>query len=692
MLDRRGVAWGSSAWRSKAGGRSAAAEFPEVMAGGCILVPVADMDDPHRALELAGEAMGRFDLDATVAHLSAAVRGFTAFGECVQAAMACIRLGDVYANALGNLTAGRAWFARARRLVEDLPPCLEQGWIAVAAMGCDVDDPAELLAAAELALDRARRFGDVNLETKALADAGLAKVQAGRISEGMALLDEAMALACGPADDTKTAAKSVCSFFTACYFAADFERAGSWAELFRRRGLISPAPGGQVFLSGHCDSVQATLLFELGRWGEAEELLSRANAAFTAVMPFPSWHPDIALADLRVRQGRCAEAEALLLGKDQAMQALLPAARLHLARGDADLARATARRGLRGLAGDLLRSVELLTVLVDAELALGDVEAALAICAELNERTHELEVVPLRARAAAARARALAAAGDLGPAVELLEETLDRLDAGRLPWLRAVVLLDLAQLRERAGQPAAAVLDARAAVALLETLDVTLGPEELAVLGRLAPPVGKRRPVALAELVRTGKGWVATSGGARARVQDTKGLRYLAELLARPGVECHALDLVDRVEGVAAEGLDRRALGDAGEVLDARARSAYRQRVEALRAEIDDALAAGALETAEARQDELDALVAQLAAAFGLGGRSRRAASAAERARLNVTRALRTAIAKVGEALPEAGAVLDRRVRTGLYCVYEPADSDEIRWIVQSGMNEVGSG
>ena len=101
--------------------------------------------------------------------------------------MACVRLGEVLANAIGNTTAGRAWFApRAGRLVEDEPPCIEQGWVAVAAMGCDVDDPAELLADAELALDRARRFGDVNLETKALADAGLAHVQAGRIARGHA--------------------------------------------------------------------------------------------------------------------------------------------------------------------------------------------------------------------------------------------------------------------------------------------------------------------------------------------------------------------------------------------------------------------------------------------------------------------------------------------------------------------------
>ncbi len=117
----------------------------------------------------------------------------------------------------GNATAARAWFERATRLIEGEPPCIEQGWVAVAALGCDVDDPAVLLARAELALARARQFGDVNLETKALADAGLACVQAGRVDEGMTMLDEAMALACGPVDNLDAAGKSVCSFFTACY-------------------------------------------------------------------------------------------------------------------------------------------------------------------------------------------------------------------------------------------------------------------------------------------------------------------------------------------------------------------------------------------------------------------------------------------------------------------------------------------
>lgn len=309
-------------------------------------------------MELAQPAIQTYDVDAAVAHLSAAIRGFTSAGQPRRAAMACANLGDVYANGLGNLAVARAWFARASRLVEGEPPCIEQGWVAVAAMGCDVDDPAELLAKAELALDRARRFGDVNLETKALADAGLAHVQAGRLAEGMALLEEAMALACGPAEDRGIASKSVCSFFTACCYAADFERAGSWAEPLRRHGLIGYAPGSQIFLSNHCDSVQATLLCELGRWTEADALLTKAIAEFEERMLRPSFQPAIALADLRVQQGRLAEAEQLLLGKEGHIQALLPAARLYLARGDYELARAAARRGLKAMGDDRLRAAD----------------------------------------------------------------------------------------------------------------------------------------------------------------------------------------------------------------------------------------------------------------------------------------------------------------------------------------------
>lgn len=644
---------------------------------------MAGTREAERALELASEAYDPFDLEALITHLSEAIRVFTAAGEPCRAAMACVQLGHVMANVLGNLTAAKTWFARATHLVESQPLCVEQGWVAIAAMGCDVDDSAELLGRAELALDRARLFGDLNLETKALADAGLAHVQLGRIEHGMAMLDEAMTLACGPADDGAAKAKSVCSFFTACYVAVDFARADSWSGLFRQQGLIGAAAPESVFLSSHCDSVQATLLMELGRWSDAEVILLRAKAEFEAAMGSnSSWHPDIALADLRTRQGRYADAETLLLGKDNALQALLPAARLHLERGDAELARALAERGLRLMGADRLRAAELLTVLIDAHLDLGDVEAASLAREELERRVSGVEIPALRARSTAAGARVLAAQDDLPGAIAAVETALDQFDAPQLPWLQATLLLDLARLRDRLGDQRRAELAASAAHAALLALDVQPRPADLELLRHLTPDGLGASPAATSTLTRSGSWWVAESDGTRVQLRDSKGLSYLAELLAVPGAERHVLDLVDRIEGVAADRQpDRRSLGDAGELVDTQARTAYRHRIEALRAEVDDALDENRLDAAEALQDELDALVAHLAEAFGLGGRSRVAASAAERARLNVTRALRSALARLSEALPGPGAALDRSVRTGTYCAYVPPDGER-RWIV----------
>ena len=653
---------------------------------------MSNVEDAERALVQAEQAFARFDADAAVAQLSAAIRGFTAAGEQTRAAMACVRLGQTYENALGNLTAARAWFARATRLIEHEPPCVEQGWVAVAAMGCDVDDPAALLAAAELALERARRFGDVNLETKALADAGLAHVQAGRTAQGMALLDEAMALACGPANDSGAAAKSVCSFFTACYYAADFARASSWSAPLRRQGLIGPERGAALFLSNHCDSVEARLLLELGRWGDAEAVLLRTHGAFESAMGMPAWHSAIALADLRVRQARLGEAEALLLGRDQSVDALLPAAQLHLARGEAELARAAASRGLRVLGADRLRAIELLIVQVDAALALGDAQGAECAAQALSARAQGLTVETVAGRAAAAQGRVLAARGEHRAAIALLEPIVDELDPARAPWLRALLLLELARQREHAGDRAAAQVEARSAAGILAGLDVVLGADDAALLARLLPRAVEQAappaPLPSALLDRDGKWWSLACGGTSLRLPDTKGLRYLALLIAQPGVEHHALDLVDRIEGVDLErSVDRRALSGRGPLLDARARSEYRARIEVLRTAAAEALELGRLEAAEAAQVEIEQLVRQLAQAFGLGGRERDPGSAAERARLNVTRALRAAIAKLGEALPEAGGGLDRQVRTGLYCGYFP-ENDAVRWAVHTPLNE----
>ena len=140
----------------------------------------------------------------------------------------------------------------------------------------------------------------------------------------------------------------------------------------------------------------------------------------------------------------------------------------------------------------------------------------------------------------------------------------------------------------------------------------------------------------------------------------------LAQLVEQPGREIHALDLASENDGQAVD------LGDAGEVIDRRARDAYKQRIAELRDELEEAESWSDSARAARIRGELDALTQQIAAAVGLGGRERRSGSAAERARTAVQRRIREAIKKIAEQDRELGRHLDWAVRTGTFCAYEP--------------------
>ncbi len=115
--------------------------------------------------------------------------------------------------------------------------------------------------------------------------------------------------------------------------------------------------------------------------------------------------------------------------------------------------------------------------------------------------------------------------------------------------------------------------------------------------------------------------------------------------------------------------------GDAGEVLDDTAKDAYRRRLTELDELIDEAERFNDIERASQLGVERDMLVDQLAQAVGLGGRDRRAVSVSERARVNVTRAIRSAIRRIGELDRDAGHYLDATVVTGAFCVFDPQRS-----------------
>lgn len=185
---------------------------------------------------------------------------------------------------------------------------------------------------------------------------------------------------------------------------------------------------------------------------------------------------------------------------------------------------------------------------------------------------------------------------------------------------------------------------------------------------------------------REGEYWSVVFDGRGVRLRDAKGMRHLARLLADPGREFHVLDLVRMEEGLS-ESVDRAdpelaadGLGDAGEVLDPQAKAAYRQRLAELEEDLGEAEAWNDAERVSRVKEEIEFLTRELAGAVGLAGRDRKAASAAERARLNVSRAIRAAMGRIAENHPALGEHLDVTVNTGIYCSYTPDPRIPITW------------
>ena len=189
---------------------------------------------------------------------------------------------------------------------------------------------------------------------------------------------------------------------------------------------------------------------------------------------------------------------------------------------------------------------------------------------------------------------------------------------------------------------------------------------------------------------REGEYWSVAFEGDSFRLKDSKGLRYLAKLLARPGTEMFALDLVMEGAGQAAPrpgareraeaGLEVAGPGDAGEMLDATAKAQYKQRLEDLREELEEAESFNDPERAARAKQEIEFLAHELSAAVGLGGRDRKAASDSERARVNVTRAIRAAVDRIAEHSPALGKHFEATIRTGTFCAYTPDPRMPASW------------
>ena len=180
-----------------------------------------------------------------------------------------------------------------------------------------------------------------------------------------------------------------------------------------------------------------------------------------------------------------------------------------------------------------------------------------------------------------------------------------------------------------------------------------------------------------------GEYWSVAFEGRVVTLRDSKGMHDLGALLADPGRERHVLDLWSDSASpgtgpaqAAAEGLRHEA--GPQPVIDDVARNQYRRRLTELDQEIAEAAGrSDSVAAAKARQ-ERDQLVGQLAAAYGLGGQTRRIPDEAERARKAVRRRISDALNRIENAHPALSRHLRHSIYTGVYCSYTP--ERDIRW------------
>jgi tetratricopeptide (TPR) repeat protein len=632
-------------------------------------------------------------LDVTIEAWERAHAACIQAGDQVAAAGAAVRVAMHLLFDTALMAPVRGWLARAERLLDGCAETPAHAWLAVVRA-------YERMLTGDLS--GARRWAQQAVEVGSTCDPAAAAI--GRVAEarlfildgdvqqGLALLDQAgVATVSGDLDLLSTGIV-YCELVCALQGLAQYDVAEQWTEAMER-WCETNAIGS---LRGRCRVHRAEILRLRGLCNEAE---SQALMACEELRPHLrrelGW-PLNELGRIRLHRADIAGAEEALLAAHRAGWDPQPAlALVRLAQGDVAGAAASIRDALeRPLPvpskerppNTDLRRAPLLEAQVEIEIAAGDIGRARSAAEQLALVAARFESKALVASAAFARGRVRLADGDATGAEQSLSDAVRLWNEVGAPYEAAIARMSLAEAHAASGSEHRAVLERQAASTILEGIQAP--PSK-------APPahvehhdVVDHRPAANANVFRReGDFWSVIFDGRTVHVRDLKGMRYLARLLADPGREYHVLDLVAAETGPDAQidsdqlaDLPRSAFGDAGEILDARAKDAYRRRLAEIDDDIEQARAIGDAERAAQADTERGFLVRELARAIGLSGRGRRAASASERARVSVTRAVRQAMARVGEHHPQLGEHLNRTIRTGTYCAYFPDPRTPAAW------------
>jgi len=465
-------------------------------------------DLPEALLGLANALYWLGDLAAMLAALERAYAAATKRGDPILAAASAMSLVGYHKQFVGNTTVARGWLARATRIVETEAPGLRGELLG--ATSFVTADPVEAERLAREAFEIGRSAGNSDLEVLALTSVGNALVQQGRVSEGMAALDEVMATAFGGSQgEPLTAAHAGCMTLVACSSHFDIERATEWLRAMDN--FIERY--GCPFLYAECRTHYGRILFENGDWSAAEESLLAALAPASGATPSSTAVASALLAELRVAQGRLEDASRSLRGYEGRDECVYAEALIYLAKNEPSVAANRLRQRLDDEAAFRLELTPLIALLVDAEVLLGDQASAVERARALSERGTARDCALIVAYGRRAYGRVLAST-EPARARRELEAALRAFVQAETPYRAAQTRLQLADLL-RESDPDVATAEARIALTTFEDLgagrDADLAAGLLRSLGVKAARSGPRnigrltkREGEVAELVAEG--------------------------------------------------------------------------------------------------------------------------------------------------------------------------------------------
>ena len=406
----------------------------------------------------------------------------------------------------GEPAVAMGWLMKAQRHLGDRPESVEHGFMALiqANVARFQGDPDGSMALAEEATRIGQRFGNLDLVAMGIHVQGLVLVSRGRVREGMALLDEAMASVIAGEVSSLFTGVIYCSVLDACLDLTDLGRAGEWNEA--ALAWCDTLPPDAPF-TALCRINRAQLATLRGAWSEAETEARRV-AEDQTIDPAAAARGFYETGEILRRLGNLGAAEqAFGRARELGLEPQPGLALLRLGQGKAEPALTALRLAVDGETQNRPRLARLLAALVEIAIAAGDLEIAKAAGEDLETIAAGFATPALDAAAMTARG-ALALAEDHGPtALENLRDACRIWNELRLPYesARARVLYGIA-LRA-AGVHEDADLELRSAISAFERLGAT--PEAAAtaaLLGGDERPRGLTvREVEVLRLVASGK-------------------------------------------------------------------------------------------------------------------------------------------------------------------------------------------